>query len=63
MGLYLDEILNNLDFQGFNALFIEKTCSEEQLEKLKLLSRDILVIVNINNINTTNDFDYIINNN
>ncbi len=60
VGLYLDEILNNLDFQGFNAIFIEKAYTEEQLEKLKLLSKDIPVIVKINDKQNTDAFDYVI---
>ena len=60
VGLYLDEIINNIDFQGFNTLFIEKACTKEQLEKLKLISKDILVIVKINDKQNTDIFDYII---
>lgn len=63
VGLYLDEILNNLDFQGFNAIFVEKAYSKEQLEKLKLISKDMPVIVKICDNKNTDYFDYVIQDN
>ena len=47
-GVYFDRIINQIDFQNFDIIFWEKVYTPEQLKKLKLLAKEKVVIVGVN---------------
>lgn len=58
-GLYFDEILRQTELQNFDMIFWEKIYSQEQFEKLKLLSKERIIITSPAGDNI-GEFDFVI---
>lgn len=59
-ALYFDEIINQIDLQKFEVIFIEKIYTAEQAQKLKLLSNEYLIITSTSNKEILSEFNFVL---